>query len=93
MNGAHEDEVGSSFLRAVYRRGNIVRSGDVWGVVTEDSRDRYHPAPVISWLFDCGWSEPMRYVGAKEISAPYVHTYEGIPDEVLAKATELQLTA
>jgi hypothetical protein len=91
MAGVHEDREGTSdFLYMVYRLGNIVRRGDTWGVVTESGRNNYHSTPKISWLTEGAWLPPVSSV-SDNISAPYAHTYQGIPDEVLAKATEIML--
>ena len=91
MIGVHEDEKGTTYLRAVSRRGDIVNLRDTWGVVTSHERwRRYHPSPLIMWLVDGEWQKPERYSG-ENLSAPYSHTYEAIPDEVIAKATELKL--
>ena len=96
MSGVHENEVGSPFLYAVYHRGNIVRRGDDWGVVSKEGGNRYHSNPEIIWLTDNGaWTGPAKFdrntYDGQNISAPYAHTYEGIPDVVLAKATEIKL--
>jgi hypothetical protein len=90
MRGTHEDNIGSSYLYARYRRGSIITGPDGrWGVVLDVNWDD----PSISWLTDGDWSQTTRYpADTGRISAPYVHTYEGIPDEVLAKATEVMLT-
>lgn len=92
MKGVHENEVGSTFLRPVYRRGSIVRARDDWGVVTSNRGSRYHPLPIVTWWDGPDdWSRPEPFTSSA-MSAPYVHTYEGVPDAVLAKATELMLT-
>jgi hypothetical protein len=96
VSGVHEDGVGSPFLYKVYRRGCIVRRGDDWGVVTRGGDNPYHSDPEIIWLTDDGeWTLRGCYnrntYDGQNISAPYAHTYAGIPDIVLAKATEIML--
>lgn len=99
MRGVHEDREGQSdYFYTVYRRGSIVRAGDMWGVVTQDlgGGNRYHSQPEITWRDDDDhhWSKAVKYekhVLGNTISAPYAHTYAGIPDDVLAKATEVML--
>lgn len=91
MKGVHEDEVGSQYLRPNYKRGAIVRKGDQWGVVLCPARNRWHPDPVIEWWCYGQWMLPSRCVADDRLSAPFAHTYEGIPDEVLAKATHYML--
>lgn len=81
-----------------YQRGDIVRRGDNWGVV----RHVRYSAPSVDWfegsLFipwpDGGdrthWYESP-YMIDNNLSAPFDHTYTGIPDEVLARATFYKL--
>lgn len=91
MAGVHENDVGSPFLYKVYRRGDVVRRGDAWGVVSKEGGNRYNSNPEIIWFTDNGaWTDPATY-GGQNISAPYSFNYEGIPDVVLAKATEIKL--
>lgn len=95
MIGVHEDKVGDAFLRARYRRGSIVTgSGGVWGVVLEDNKyTHWHSYQVaVTWLVDGEWTPPTNAMSG-DLSAPYVHTYEGIPEEVLAKATYYKLVS
>lgn len=91
MKGVHEDEVGSTYWYAVYRRGHIVRRGDEWGVVVHNKGSKWHSLPIIDWWRDGEWTGPGTCRDSN-ISAPFVHTYEGIPDEVVAMATAMKLT-
>ena len=89
MKGVHEDQVGTSrYLYAHYKRGNIVRRFELWGVVTKCLS--VYNAPMISWWVD-GWLEPSKEYEHADVSAPYAHDYEGIPDHVLVRATLLKL--
>ena len=95
MRGVHEDREGeSTYFYAVYRRGSIVRDGDDWGVVTS-AEHMYHQILEIIWWDapgDAGWTGPQHYMQSQgNLSAPYAHTYAGIPDEVLTKATHIML--
>ena len=96
MSGVHERDVGSPFLYKVYHHGDVVRRGDAWGVVSKEGGNRYHSDPEIIWFTDNdAWTDPAKFdrntYDGQNISAPYSFNYEGIPDVVLAKATEIKL--
>lgn len=76
-----------------YRVGDIVRSGDVWGVVRRVKfstlvdwwTGQYSPGRVEEWI-------TQRAYHAQEISAPFAHDYPGIPDPVIARSMRIILT-
>jgi hypothetical protein len=69
--------------------GDIVRWRERWGVVVKPT---YADLPSFDWWIEGEWVRQDGSVDT-EISAPFDHNYQGIPDEVLAKATEMLLTA
>jgi hypothetical protein len=95
MKGVHEsysprvNADGSQYFYAVYRTGNIVRLRDSWGVVT-NAHGPHDYAPYVTWWANDRWTTAQRCM-AEELSAPYVHTFDGIPDYVLAQATAVIL--
>lgn len=99
MKGIHEDrdrsprfyEDGSDFLYAVYKRGDVVRMSDTWGVVTR-AEHKYNQRLFIFWLDENGrWYPGEPLVKLEKLSAPYSQNDASIPDEVLAKSTYLKL--
>lgn len=81
-------QAGKCHRSSVYQPGDIVRFRDKWGVV---SVRQFADVPSFIFHTDDGWSAPISSLD-KDISTPFDHNYEGVPDEVLAKATELKLT-
>jgi hypothetical protein len=78
-----------------YARGDIVRSGDHWGVVR-----RVVPGFrgfIVSWWtgqYASGYVEEWYDDGIhseRNVGAAFDHNYAGIPDPVLAKATYYKL--
>lgn len=88
MKGVHD---GDEWVEARYRHGQIVRRYEEWGVVI-GAVGYWTFYPHILWWRDGKWVEEATHTKTQQaISAPYTHTYEGIPDEVLAKATQVML--
>jgi hypothetical protein len=80
---------GSQYQRHLHKPGDIVRWRDKWGVC-----EGFQFADVPRWAFYDEDGEFIDRISSadNDISAPYDHTYVGIPDAVLAKATAYKLT-
>jgi hypothetical protein len=92
MAGVHEDEVGSQFWYKVYRLGSIIRDREFWGIVIRATGNKYHSAPYdIMWWKPDGWAQQVYATPPDHITFPISIKDESIPDEVLAKATEIIL--
>lgn len=79
----------------VYTRGDIVRNGDVWGVVRRVGMG-VHACTVTWWTGQYASGSVEKWITdglypTRECSAPFNVNYVGIPEQVLAKSMEIIL--